>query len=437
MKYIVILFLLTFSMTLLFIRRRRGRLLYASVISSAVFAVSSLIYLISFGFYREDVSLSSVIVIVGCLLLIFAGEEAAALIPHRDRGFRPLAFCNIRSDSVYSVRIPMLVVCCAVMTAVLAVRIVEVFSLADSIGNFRTFSEKMAAVRAYNVTHVRRGSSILVSQAGEFSFCSFIVWTCMFFYNRISGKGKANFAELIPAVLYFFQLFFMTSRIEYIKAFVFIVAFIAFISYRFLGERRADKKILIWSACSVAAFLLIFLFVGIFTYGAESGNGVVAKISKYSSSSLLGLSRWLESGSERSGLFAENTLRNIYLVAGRFGFDTSGIRIHWDFFSWDGGESNIYTAIAPLISDFGAAVSVFFFSVGFAVCLLSRSILENKDLNIFVLFIASLFLYPVVVMSVIDDFNVLITTSLIYDLVYIPAIFLLGFARSEKDACAA
>ncbi len=72
MKYIVILFLLTFSMTLLFIRRRRGRLLYASVISSAVFAVSSLIYLISFGFYREDVSLSSLMVIVVCLLLIFA-----------------------------------------------------------------------------------------------------------------------------------------------------------------------------------------------------------------------------------------------------------------------------------------------------------------------------------------------------------------------------
>ena len=169
-------------------------------------------------------------------------------------------------------------------------------------------------------------------------------------------------------------------------------------------------------------FVAAFRFLGNRT-GVTEKYDLIHNISKYVSSSLIGLDIFLKNGSSSistsNGTFAPHLLNRVYEFLNNVGFNIQTLPHHDEFFSFKGSTSNIYTGLKHYVLDFGYSGALFvLFIVSIMITLLLEQLKKpNKGFS-FIVMVGSI-LYPMIMIAISDVVPDLLNIGTLYMLIYL------------------
>lgn len=345
---IVILFCVSVFFMILSGRRFQLKLLSLTFWSSLMFSVCSFVYICSLSTMKSDISVKTLFVVIGFLSVTAVGELLATKCKLSKASANN---CQITTTEAIYIPRKTTYFLTILFLIVAGVRLYNLILVAMSVsGNgFTNIIEMLSVARqAYiNVDGSVVLSNVVLNQLVYVSEIATYIFLFTYMHNAMLC-GKKNLYLLLPLIPDFILRLVTTTR----SAFIMLI-FVIIIFYVYLRQKagqsvfRVPKKLIV----IFVLFCICFIAYGL-ARNNVSGIGIMQYIEMYSCSGIFGLDRYLEFGWSENPYFGFHTLQNIYDL---FGVDRA-IKLSWDeFFVFDiyGTRSNLYTALASPIQDYG------------------------------------------------------------------------------------
>lgn len=387
-----------------------------SFISTGVFTLSVGYALVGFEHFATDITYETACVIVGALTAILLGECLAKALVQRNkyicngeksaesiaRAFEPI---EIRKLYVYFLFLLSL--------ALGIVRYHQLYLISLRYGNPHNLFKAIAYTRAILIEGELEGNRFLSYGC---VFCMAAVYTAIFifFYNWILCSMR-DLRLLLPVIAYLLIPLSSTGRVEYIQYLVAVFTMFVICYRRSRGwDTKGNFKILLSAIAGFTAFLCVFRLIGLLRDKWNLPSDVMTNLIGYLSAGIYGLNHFLDTGSDAGLVFGYDSLAWLYAILNRF-FSTQIPVVNFQpFYSVGNIVSNTYTGLKPYIQDFSiSGMLAICFILSFIDTLWLYSIKVTHDpRNCFMRIIGfSVFLYPIVMLSVAGTFNGLLTTG--------------------------
>jgi len=387
-----------------------------SFIATGGFILSTGVLILSRDFFQYTLTYTSVLIISFVIICILIGELVASK-------FRFSMNTNLRVptksiDSKRLILIPKFVILIlflfVIASGILYLYDAYLFSL--SVGN--TPGNIFGIAKYVRFSGVDYSPSIFISQSNLLSECIVYLVFYSYSYNLILFK-KNRLHYLFPLLGFIPHILSYDGRTIIIK-----ILSICILIYFTLNKQKNNwakgnnRKILVVGIMSLLAFLFIFRFLGYRT-DSSINNSLWNNLSEYISSGLVGLDKYVLSGAEKSDIFGKNVLTAFYGTLRGLGLSVPLYSTNDIFFTYAGGESNIYTGLKGYIADFtmiGLFISMFMW--GYCITSLKNKI-RIGGVSIIKVFLLGLFFYPVILISIAGATHVVLSITTVYALIYL------------------
>ena len=415
--------LLVLTISIYFLNGKR--VLSVSFLVSSMFLVSSFFYLVDYNWFRHELSFETIWLIIRILIFIFIADF---LVHFSNLFVKNSTQRNYKSEPIcFSSFVLLFFVFIITVSGFLYFNEVYHYSLqcGNSPGNYFSMAEFVRQDKGYS-------KSFFVSQTTIISDCILYVLIYAFISNAIIHKRK-NYQYLLACLPYILHIFANDSRTNVLRI-ICVVCIITFvcIKRKTAWTSKGNIKIIIFGLLGITSFIVLFRLLGNRT-GVTAKYDLIHNISKYVSSSLIGLDFFvkdgLESGATASNLFAPHMFNRLYEFLNNLGFDFNTLPHHDEFYSFYGSTSNIYTGIKQLVLDFGTTGSyIVVFLISAIASFFIEGLKNNKRGFVYIIFVAYI-LYPMIMLSISNVFTELINVGTIYTFFYL---FLIDYFCVKK-----
>ena len=240
-----------------------------------------------------------------------------------------------------------------VMLVLLYYNLVESVEMATELGNKGGFSEMIRvnrqAIEAQLATFSRWTSyRNMIAQAITYSFI-------YVFMNNLIVSRAVGLRYLLPLIFYVPMLILNTGRMGLLCLVVYSVVVATIIYQRHnpqsIAKRLSTAKALIGAGLGFAA---LFMLMGIFTGKTISEDRTpLVILAHYAGLSIPALDVVLNRELVEVSTIGSHTLHGIYRTLGTLGFDLPRVPLFLPFVTFNGIDTNVYTAEARYIWDYG------------------------------------------------------------------------------------
>ena len=422
--------------------------LSAWVIGHIMYLISVIILLFNYNLLKCDIQLDTLLIIMGSLVFIGAGELFVKNIYFRrekyyypsEEELKPIAI----SKKYYVVSLLLMVILC----------IYDYYSF-NYVGSYlggSDFSSKYLLIRTVEVSASNGSDQDIpnVPLALPMAYLEFFIRILAYFYIyvylyhkifKLKNPYRNNWKNIIPIFLYLFICLFTLSRsifINLIETFGIIYFIMLKQNKRQWNSNSSTRKIAKIGSGLLVGFMLIFSFVGTFKDSdvTEDVNGTLIS---YSAAGIYGLDEYMKGKySKDSDYFGQNTLSNIYMFFNKFGFNFESPRYHNEPYVWGkhGEISNIASSPFYLLIDFPIpVVLLIYFIMGGIYSLMMNSIkfgkFKVKDFDGYV--ITAIIYYSIFMVAITDDFHHNISSVFVYYIICIYIIKYLFITKPKKQ----
>ena len=350
------------------------KFLSPTFLSSMMFCAFSIIYVLTFRFIGEDISLKTATYISLSIFMTYIGELIANRhIIKRSLEVTPRINMVIKKyDNFY---IPDFNITCIITFVMLIVALIRFVNLRYfEYGSFDNFMSMMSVARVA----VNQGEAFNLG-GGIISQIVYLSTGICFFYTYVFMKEliiyrKKKYYLLLPIIADFLIELSTTGRTSIIVIVVgFIVSYFHILvnnSNRY--KLRLSKKLYIY----ILVFLVAFFLYGSLRKGSnftEVIDEIIRSIISYSCAGIYGLNYYLDYPWNPNSYFAAYTGRYIYSLLGIEHTYIPNSNLPFYFFD-NGGGSNIYTSLVLPIQDYGVLI---FLISRFVLALISTWILRR------------------------------------------------------------
>ncbi|MBQ9479698.1 MAG: oligosaccharide repeat unit polymerase [Selenomonadaceae bacterium] len=240
-----------------------------------------------------------------------------------------------------------------IMAVLLYFNFLESYEMSIELGNKKGLAEMIRvnrqAIEAQLATFSRWTSyRSMLAQA--------ITYTFLYVFVRNAIERRViRLRYLLPLLLYIPMLILNTGRMGLLCLFVYVVVVASIIHQRrhprSIVKRLSTVKALVGAAIGFAA---LFMLMGVFT-----GKTITAErtpliiLAHYAGLSIPALDVFLNRDLVESTLIGSHTLHGIYRTLGTIGFDLPTVPLFLPFVAFNGIDTNVYTAEARYIQDYG------------------------------------------------------------------------------------
>lgn len=364
MIYILLLFLI---IMIIYIYILNGKnILSPSFITTGVFIISTISYIIYFKQYRADISILTFSIIMLAITSMFIGELMFRF------GKCQITVRNKKTISVNSyanlnITIPIQIIIlflgieiwAATRRACVLINIGQTIGYTGGISMLISNTRSLLTSSKYKIdTFTQILSS--VSAAIAYLFCYYYI------RERILFK-RSNVLYLAIIASYFVMQIFTTGRQGFIEIIIIIFIEITLIIYnsnKFDSFRGKTGIIIKYAVIALLAIGIIFYFYGKFF--RHSTNTLLDSLGEYVAAPLYGLDFYLENRWDTNNIFGQFTLKNYYYYLNKFGANYQIVSDHLPFFNCANTSSNIYTSLVLPIQDYGIlgmVISRFFIGI--------------------------------------------------------------------------
>ena len=239
------------------------------------------------------------------------------------------------------------------MAALLYYNFLESFEMAEELGGKGGFSEMIRVNRQAieaQIAAFSRWTSYrnMIAQAITYSFLY------VFFHNLTTSRA-VGLRYLLPLIFYIPMLILNTGRMGLLCLVVYAVVVATIIYQRrqpqSLGSRLSTAKALLGAGIIFAA---LFMLMGIFTGKTVSADRTpLVILAHYAGLSIPALDVFLNRELVETTMIGSHTLHGIYRTLGTLGFDLPRVPLFLPFVTFNGIDTNVYTAEARYIQDYG------------------------------------------------------------------------------------
>lgn len=393
----------------------------ASTIMTGIFFISSFVALLNINNWKFRLHGFTVFIIISSILIFLAGELLAKYIVSK---------INQNSKDVTYVQItlpqPGYIVTLFVIVAMILMFMYyysQVKLLAYNYSgknNDVIYYAREAVVSGQDLNKIANHFSCLAQ-------CIAYIFATFFIYNIINKKFNFNIIlYIVPMFIYLLFYAVMGVRTGYIYIITFLFITICFFYQNKCGwVTKSSIKLVVLGGISLIIFLFIFRLTGFLKY---SGVGTTAfkSISKYTAFSIPAFDHFLQNHFPPNIYFGQYNLNRVYSITNQLHITniemTSRFLPFYDL--TEEVSSNIYTALARYIQDFGYFGNyIIMFIMGLLYSFGWYMIKTRRKVGIGIIIYAMEF-YPIVLMSI-DEvfFNEVMTTTLVYQMVYLFMVF--------------
>lgn len=329
------------------------KLLSPTVWASGMFSIYSVIYIATFNTMLSDISVLSVLIIFGFLFVTFLGELCATTFKVGARESHRIGFSDNGKIIISKQKTIILTI---IFTVVAVMRFYNLAMLAlNKGGGYSNIIEMLSVAR---IVFVESNRSVVL---GNFFFNQ-IVYMCeistyvfifIFMYNFMVHKSR-NLYLLLPVVPDLIFRIVTTSRSAFIMLFLAVLIIYILISQN-MGRNvfKMPIKLVILFIC----FVIFFIWYG-FARNSLNDTNLVDYLQMYTCSAIYNFDQYLINGWGENPYFGFYTLQGIYEILGI----QHSVSVGWDsflVFSTNGARSNLYTALATTIQDYGIVGMLF------------------------------------------------------------------------------
>lgn len=182
------------------------------------------------------------------------------------------------------------------------------------------------------------------------------VYLYIFIHNVVFyGLKKAWLKALLPVAAYVPFMAFTTGRMALLCLVVYLIIITGIIYQKKHGQEwQANKKLLLMMLFGGAAFIGLFLIMGMLTgKGLSDTKSPFLVIAHYAGLSIPAFGRAVEMPVIEDGFIGSHTMIGIYRVLGRFGVDLPDVDTFLPFMQMGSIDTNVYTAQWRYFMDFG------------------------------------------------------------------------------------
>lgn len=384
-----------------------------SFLGCALFLMSTVIYLSAEEYYQHELHIETVLVIVFLLCCIFLGEAFANRMQIR----------NKNSIQVAQVALTTRVECVLLAILVFFASIVHFYevyqfslTVGNTPGNFFSMTKYVREARLSGKASF--DLSIISSQGAVVSLC--VLCLCVYAICAHKNRtGKLYWRYFLPIIAYFPHIMATDNRTDLLRTITIctIIVFV-FIKQKQGWKKQGNAKIVFIGMVVICAFLVAFRWLG---YRTETSlrNEVWDNITEYTSSSLVGLDIYLQNGEAPNVLFGQGTFSGIYNILRQWGFPIPTVPVFEEFYSYAGGESNIYTTFKTYIKDFSLPGATVAMALWGGVIGYQMKRIREIGASFLKLCIIGIMFYPVIMLSIENVTSTVLSMSMVYTLVYL------------------
>lgn len=343
--FISLLFLSCFN----FLRCNR-QILHPSVISSIMFTLSSLMMALNEDNWKWEISIETCFYLIIALIIFTISVNCGEML-YGNRRVKVLK--GLADYDKMEIKLFAMTVLSAVCILVTYFYFRHQYEASVQLGNTLGLPGMIFYLRKYsevgdNADIVKLSTSLNVG----ISFVRALGWVCIYLViYKIINKERGRSRYLIPIICLFANLILSTGRGGFI-CIVSIIAFDIFIIERHHRMKKINKKMLKYSMLLIGLFIPVFFVLGTLT-GKDEALNFNDTISIYLGSSILCFDYFITHDWDLPSFFGLHTFRGLYGIIGRF---VEGIPFQSndaEMVRWSGYSSNVYTAFAPYVTDFG------------------------------------------------------------------------------------
>lgn len=414
LQFIVLLIMLSFLLIL-----ERNTLASPSIICLAVFTISTLFAAAYKNKWDYDYSADAFLWILGLLVLFCIIELIIDYFSRNINGYGTISY-GIKNDELLEVsngKIIFLVIAMAVMT-IIYYRLVNSLSIqyGNRLGGLWRVIYYSRQAQVHGNMSLPYGASLMSSICRDIAY--FFLYILI--HNRVIYHEKIRMKYIVPILMWLPISVLTGGRTSYIYFVAFgIVSFLVVYQKTYTINDAFITKFVMRLIPIFIAFLLLFNFVGRLKVSGVD-QSPLDHIAKYVGFSIPGFSYFLRDGWTSNTYFGQTTLNRIYSITNTLGITNIQTSSRFlPFIRLPGGEeSNIYTAFARYLNDFGAFGTIFIIIVmAIFYGIYKNAIFKSNTSNLQIMLYAS-FIWPLSLISIEENFlNELVSTTSIYMLI--------------------
>jgi oligosaccharide repeat unit polymerase len=322
-------------------------LLSPTIISCGMFLLFEIIYIFFFNYIKYEISIQTVLVIVGYLFFTFIGEFIARkLVIKKSKNLLKKERYYVHTSKYWTYFIFLIALIVAIY------RFYDLYKFSLTIGNNQGILGTLSSTRLAYAFGEYTGGNILISLVTIMIEISCYTYIYFFLNNWILYKIIIK-RNLLPIIGYCLIVISFNNRTEYLKiAFSFLIVLLYFIySYpNVLNIKKGVMKKII--KFSIMLSILFFCY-GNLTREKKENSNIKSEIIAYSTAGIIGLDNYLNTPWEKNPYFGYYTLQNMYDFVGAKHSNTPQKHLPFFIYNQRGDSSNIYTSLVLPIQDYG------------------------------------------------------------------------------------
>ena len=414
----VLLVLLIIELLIFYIFNEKN-IVSPSFLGCTMFIMSTVIYLLSEEYFGYKIHGVTVAVIVFLLICVFAGERFANKIKVPTLENKSISRIEEQKSPI---AVPT-VVCLLIALVILAISILHFIksyqyslSVGNPAGNFATMAKYIREAKTKGFEPLNL--PFYINQGIVISEC--FVWFCVYgLCNNKNATDKFYYRYCFPIIAYLPNIWVTDNRTTLLK----MVAICAIIIFIFTKQKygwtaKGNLKIIFVGVLTISIYLAVFRWLG---YRTETSlrNELWDNLVEYTSSSLVGLDKYLLEGEPPNTLLGEGTLKGVYNILRQWGFPIPPVDQFEPFYTYANGRSNAYTTFKAYIHDYtliGATIAMFLWG---AIINYNMRYIQRNGAGFIRMCLVGMMFYPVAMLSIADTTASILAMGTLYILLYL------------------
>lgn len=369
-----------------------------SVISIAVYLISSMFFAINANKWAIHLNISTILLIISALVIFFTGTKihlTKKTVASKTDG-------KIEKNDNYYYKVPKRIIVLLFLFNCIAAFFIYKRAMQIA-ASYSTSSYMLANIRSALADSVSWGIGISVFRESMYA----IGYTCLcvFMINCVPQfkiRVKKNIYILLPVLPMFVAMFFSTGRTGFIRAFV-VVFSAGLLKYTYFYKIHIGKFVKIGGAVFVI-LLIVFVQLGKAT-GKSQIFAPFDMLSVYIGSSIGALNEYMKKPESFSTVFAGETLYGIRALLKIINSKIVSTEVALPFTYVKGGyNTNVYTSLRRYINDFGIlGMFIIQFFKGVLYGSWSYNLKKYKNVGLFFI-LYSYFIYDIFMQSIEENF---------------------------------
>jgi oligosaccharide repeat unit polymerase len=394
----------------------KQNILSPTVIACGMFIVSTSFAILNVNTWKFTISSVTVVVIITSLIAFGSGEFIVHLVYYKRKYHGKFK----SPKEIPEISMSFILAICILLGIMLVYYYHETLEMAKRAGYKEGQGLLMLAYarKAYIDPDAEQRSrlasySYIFIRALSYTFSFIILYNYSFF-------KKIKFRYILPILIYLPFIFLSTARTDFISliAVWFIIGSLFFMQKKRWSPLYAGK-IIRMGILLLGLFSLLFVFSGSFK-DSRTSKKAWSIISFYTGMSIPSLDNYIMNPRPKNSHFGNETLSSVYDIIKKLKImnipDEYKEYKHLEFTSFSGVRGNVYTVIRRLLQDYGfLGLYLLLFFFGFLYAIFFEKIKTTQN---YLVIIYSILFYPVIMMSIDEQFIVtIISISTIYTLI--------------------